>query len=303
MSIRSVKAGSAYVELYTEDSKLARGLAMAQRRLKAFGVAAQAAGMKLVGLGATIIAPLTAGVMAASRMAETMNKFNVVFGKSAAAVKVWADQFAGQIGRSREQIASFMAGSQDLFVPLGFDSAKATELSKQITQLAIDLASFNNMADADTLRDLHAALTGSKQELLNQSIDPSVAADQEKVMARLNIIMRGTTAAQGDALRSADSFANRMKALRAKIDDVAVTIGEALIPILNPLLAKVGNVVKVIGQWIRRHGDRRRVGGDGYGGSGRCRGPGGTEDRLAGHHQASPGCSGHAGGGRGGDLR
>ena len=33
----------------------------------------------------------------------------------------------------------------------------------------------------------------------NQSIDPKNATAQQKVMARLSIIMRGTTAAQGDA--------------------------------------------------------------------------------------------------------
>ena len=95
-------------------------------------------------------------------------------------------------------------------------------MSKQITALATDLASFNNLADDDVLRDLHAALTGSgevmkkygvivseaavKQELLNQGLDPKNATEQQKVMARLAIIMRGTTAAQGDAARSAGSF-------------------------------------------------------------------------------------------------
>ena len=34
-----------------------------------------------------------------------------------------------------------------------------------------------------------------KQELLNQGIDPKTASDQQKVQARMNIIMAGTTAA------------------------------------------------------------------------------------------------------------
>lgn len=157
-----------------------------------------------------------------------------------------------------------MAGSQDLFVPLGFDEGQATDMSKQITKLAVDLASFNNMQDKDTLRDLHAALTGSgevmkkygvlvqeaqvKQELLNQGMDPKTATTQQKVMARLNIIMRGTTAAQGDAIRSAGSFANQMKAAKAAVLDAAASIGQVLLPIVTPMVTTFAKWIEAIGQ-------------------------------------------------------
>ena len=42
-----------------------------------------------------------------------------------------------------------------------------------------------------------------------------------KVMARMAIIMRGTTAAQGDAVRTGGSFANQMKRLKGSLADVA----------------------------------------------------------------------------------
>ena len=125
------------------------------------------------------------------------------------------------------------------------------------------------MADADVLRDLHAALTGSgevmkkygvlvseaavKQELLNQGIEKNKATEQQKVMARLAIIMRGTTAAQGDAIRSAGSFANQMKALQAQVSDAAVEIGSALLPVITPLIPKLANGVKIVAAWIQQN--------------------------------------------------
>jgi len=219
--------------------------------------------------GALVAGPLSLAVQAASDMEETMNKFNVVFGNNAQAVKAWGDTFASQVGRSKNEVADFLSGTQDLLVPIGFAPGTAETMSKQLTRLAIDLASFNNKADADVIRDLHAALTGSsevmkkygvivnetavKQELFNRGIDKNNATEQQKVMARMAIILRVTTAAQGDAIRSAGSFANQMKALKAKVSDAAVEIGSALLPVVTPLVTKIAAGVKIVAAWIKQH--------------------------------------------------
>ena len=202
----------------------------------------------------------------ASKVEETMNKFNVVFGENSDMVKQWSDTFGDRVGRSKEQIASFMAGTQDLFVPLGFEPGAATEMSKQITKLSIDLASFNNLDDQKPLEDLQAALTGSgevmkkygvlvneaavKNELLNMKIDPKKATDQDKVLARLNIIMAGTTAAQGDAERSSGSYANQMKRLQAEISNASAEIGAVFLPMVTKMVTWVADGVKAMQPYI-----------------------------------------------------
>lgn len=237
-----IKAGGAYVELMLRNKRFQSGLAAARKSLGVFA--------KGVGLLGGLIGGISfaSAIKAASDLEETMNKFNVVFGSSSKRVKAWGDDFAKEVGRSEKQIAEFLANTQDLFVPLGFEPGSAEAMSKQITGLAIDLASFNNMQDGDTIRDLHAALTGSgevmkkygvvlseaavKQELLNQKMDPKKATDQQKVMARMNIILRGTTAAQGDAVRSAGGFANQVKNLQGRLVDLAGAVGTAFLPTL-----------------------------------------------------------------------
>jgi len=259
---QAIKAGRAFVEVFADNTKLKQVLRQTEGRLKNLGGSIARVGVGMAAAGASIVAPLAGAVMAASRMEETMNKFNVVFGENAATVKAWGDEFAGQVGRSKEQIASFMAGTQDLLVPIGFEPGAATQMSKDLTQLAIDLASFNNMEDADVLRDLHAALTGYgvivseaavKQQLLNQGLDPAKATEQQKAMARMNIILAGTTAAQGDAMRSSGSFANQMKALKASISDAAVAIGTALLPVVTPLITGIANAIQVAAGWIQQN--------------------------------------------------
>jgi len=266
-TVSAIRAGRAAVEIFAEDAKLARGLRGAIRRLRGFASGMAALGGRMVGVSAAMLAPLAVPVKTASRLEEVMNKFNVVFGKQAATMKAWADDTGAQLGRSNRQMAEFVANTQDLLVPMGFAADEAGGLSKQISTLAIDLASFNNLADADVLRDLHAALTGSgevmkkygvivsaaavKQELLNTAIDPKTATEAQKAQARLAIIMRGTTAAQGDALRSAGSFANQMKALQATVENVSGAIGDALLPYVTAIVTKAREVVAHVYDWAK----------------------------------------------------
>ena len=262
---RGIRAARAYVEVFLDKSGVTRGLKFLGRQLRSFGSIVRKAGGGLLALGGGAAAALAFPIKAASDLQETLNKFDVVFGKNRGAVKAWGDEFAKRVGRSKRQVADFLAGSQDLLVPMGLDPATATETSKQLTALAVDLASFNNMADADVLRDLHAALTGSgevmkkygvivsqaavNQELLNSGLDPKTATEATKAQARLSIIMRGTTAAQGDAIRSAGSWANQQKRLIGLLEDFAAAVGGPLLDVLTPVLTTVADIVAAGAKW------------------------------------------------------
>lgn len=266
---QGIRAGKAFVELFTDDTEMLKGLKRAQRKLSAFGAAVTRSGAILAGVGAGTAALFIPAIRSASDLQEIMGKFDVVFGEASKEVKSWADGFAEEVGRSKKQVAEFLASSQDLFVPLGFEAGAATQLSKQLTGLTVDLASFNNMTDADVMRDLQAALTGSgevmkkygvivseaavKQELLNMGLDPAVATNQAKVQARLNIIMAGTTAAQGDALRTSGSFANQMKRLQGAFEDTKDAVGQALLPVLTQLLERANKILPSIAEWVSQN--------------------------------------------------
>lgn len=210
---------------------------------KFMGAAFAAQRFMAVMAGGTAVGML---VKKASDLEETMNKFNVVFGKNASIAAAWSDTLAAKIGRSKEEVRRFVSESQDLFVPLGFDDKSAYELSKTLTELGYDLASFNNLADADAIRDLQNALIGNgeamkkygviinetavKQELLNMGLNPAKVTNQQKVQARYNIILASTKVAQGDATRSAGAFANQAKRTQGVMSDLASTLGNALLP-------------------------------------------------------------------------
>ena len=264
-SQRDTKAAGAHVEINLRD-RYSKQLRQISRRMGAFGSSALRIGSRLAGVGLSAAGLFIPAIKAASDLEEVINKFNVVFGGNAAAVKAWGDEYALQVGRSKRQIAEFLANTQDLFIPLGFDAAAAEEMSKKVTTLAVDVASFNNKLDADVLRDFHSALTGggetvkkygvvldqagTKLELLRMGLDPKEATNAQKAQARLNILLQGTTAAQGDAIRSAGSFANSLKGLRGSLEDTAAAIGKDLLPVITPWITVARTAAMQAAEWI-----------------------------------------------------
>ena len=161
----------------------------------------------------------------ASHVEEMQAKSSVVFGRFAKSVRSELGAFGDEVGRSVFELEEMASQIQDTFVPLGFARGEAAKLSVQMAKLATDVASFNNTSDVETIRRFQSALVGNhetvrrfgviiteatiSQELMRMGINKTSkeASNQEKVQARLNILMRGTTDAQGDAARTSESFA------------------------------------------------------------------------------------------------
>ncbi len=211
--------------------------------------------MALAAIGAAGIATSVKLVGMASEMQEVQSKFNVVFRDLTADANKWSKNFGDAVGRSQLEIKRAMAGTQDLFVPLGFARDEAFELSKALTELSVDVASFNNSMDADVMRDFQSALVGNhetvrkygiilsestiEQESFAQGLNKSYRelSDQQKVLLRYNLLLKGSTDAQGDAVRTGDSYANTLKRAKAAVSDMGVELGENLLPAATKALS------------------------------------------------------------------
>ena len=210
-----------------------------------------ALGVAAVGIIGRFIAQ---NVRLASSVEEMQAKSSVVFGQFVGDVRKDLEAFGNAVGRSTFELEGMASSVQDTFVPLGFARGEAAQLSTQLTKLAVDVASFNNASDTQTMQAFQSALVGNHEavrrfgiviteaelqaELFRMGIRQN-AADvdaQTKVQARLNLILAGTTDAHGDAARTADSFANQSKALGAALEELTVTV-------LTPLLPKLADIM------------------------------------------------------------
>jgi len=186
-------------------------------------------------------------VKAAADAEEAESKFAAVFKELTATARDWSEDFAKSVNRSGLEIRTYMSTLQDTFVPMGFARDKAAEFSKEITKLAIDLASFNNIAEPEVLKALQSALVGNVETVrrfgivLNEQTVVMEAVRQgwirnakqitnaQKIQARMILIQRGSKDAMGDAERTAGSFTNRIKGLAAAFKDYRVEVGAQLI--------------------------------------------------------------------------
>ena len=267
-----VRAGGAYVEIGTKSDPLNRGLSDARKRIGQFVTDIGSIGKQLMMVGAVLGAPLLIATQRASSFLEQLSKFRAVFKRQSQAVLQWSTAVAKALGRSEADVIKFTASMQDTFVPLGFANDAAAKLSATVVTLAFDIASFNESADDEALMRLQSAIVGNHEtvrrfgiiitetslaaELLRMGIKggTQAATEQQKVMARLNIIIAGSKAAQGDALRTANSFANMLKRLSASANDLAVAVGRKLIPALEPFLEMAIDVVERIKEWVKVNG-------------------------------------------------
>ena len=205
----------------------------------------------------------------ASSVEEMQSKSSVVFGKFVQNVRGQLEQFGNEVGRSTFELEQMASSIQDTFVPMGFAREEASKLAVQLTKLAVDVASFNNASDTETMMAFQSALVGNhetvrrfgvviteatlKQELLRMGINKSAkdVTNAEKVQARLNLIIAGTADAHDDASRTAGSFANQSKALGSALDELIVSAITPLLPKLTNIVTGLTNTVKATEEFLR----------------------------------------------------
>lgn len=224
------------------------GAAVGVTALAGLATGAVGLGAKLIGLG--------------SDAEEMQGKFNVVFANTGDMVTSALSDFADEVGRSKFELMEMASTFGDTLKPMGFTEEAAANMSVQMSQLATDLGSFNNMSMTESLERLQGVLIGNHENALafgviinDNTLKAELAAngwdkltgaalEQAKVQARINLLMAGTTDAQGDAARTAGSWANQMRRLKSRLTDAATESGSKLVPALTPLLSLLGDLAE-----------------------------------------------------------
>ena len=233
-----------------------------QSKLKTIGSGLTNVGQNLsTSVTLPIVAIGGALLKVASDAEETTAKFDTVFGDLAVETRAFADEQADALNRSSTSLQGYLASIQDTLVPLGFAREDAADLSKEVVLLAEDLASFNNLPTAQVLASIQSGIVGNvenfrqfgvvanqasiNQELLNAGVEGGIknATEQQKAQARLNILIAGTTDAQGDALRTADSFANQTRGLTSALETLAIELGNKVLPVATRFVTFVTNLI------------------------------------------------------------
>jgi hypothetical protein len=280
------------VQLVADVTQLKAGMAQAEASLKGLDgtVAATSnkmnsfvSNLKRVGaaMGATFAASQIVSfgkesIMAASNINEALSKVGVVFGNNAKEIEAWAAGATDNFGMSERSALTAVGTFGNLFDAFGLGEDDTKKFSKSLTELAVDMASFNDMSVDDALQALRSGLSGEtepmkkfgsvlsetrlKTEALSlgiikntkEALDPAA-----KAQAAYSLIMKDTARQQGDYDRTSGQTANTMRRVAAEMDNAKVAIGQGLLPVFNALLKVmefgIVPVLKSVGKFLKEN--------------------------------------------------
>lgn len=223
-------------------------------------------------------------VSIASEVEEMENKFNVVFGALGDQVDQWAEEYSDAIGRNKNTIKGYLADQQNLLVGFGMTRDAGAELSKEMTSLALDLASFSNinedaavnamtkavMGESEAAKTLGAVLNDSTREqaMLSMGLKGTYNdLDQlTKMQVNYQAILSQSPDAIGDCERSLGSYESTTRQFQAKLKEVKQLIGQFFMPTFQKVLSygtrgltMLRNIIQKISDFAAKVGGAEKI--------------------------------------------
>ncbi len=190
----------------------------------------------------------------ASQYQEVLNLFTVSMGEYAKEAYEYAQTVSDAMGIDPAEWMENQGVFNTIITGFGVAGDKAAYMSKNLTQLSYDLASFYNIGFTEAMQKVQSGIAGElepmrrlgydlsvarlEQERLNLGIEKSVSdmTQAEKSQLRYYAMMTQVTQVQGDMARTLNQPANMLRILRAELEQTARAFGNIFIPILTNVL-------------------------------------------------------------------
>lgn len=257
----AVRAGRAFVELYADGTKLARGLKQARDRLKAWGATVQGVGNKIFAAGAALAGPLAAAAKAFSDAGSDLADMSQRTGASVEALSELGFA-ANQSGADLETLENGLKKMQKKLADAAGGSAEANAAlqrlglsSAALKDLAPD-AQFAALADriasiADPAQRTAAAMDvfgKAGTQLLPLLNEGSQGIEQLREEARALGISMSTEDAT-----AAEAFGDDLSRLWQTMKSGLFRVGAALAPVLSELVQQFTVGAAAVSKWVNEN--------------------------------------------------
>ena len=207
-------------------------------------------------------------VDSASDYVEDMNLFSVSMGQYAASAKEYADEVNSALGIDTGDWMRAQGVFMQLATGFGVAGDQAAYMSKNLTQISYDLASFFNLDPEEAVNKVRSGLSGELEPLRNlgyaldrntlqevaraRGITKSIDAmsQAEKAQLRYIAILTQNQNVMGDMSRTIEAPANAMRVLEQQVKQLGRAFGNFLIPWLQQLIPVVQAVVTVLTEFM-----------------------------------------------------
>lgn len=199
-----------------------------------------------------------------SDVAEVQNVVDVSFGGMAYKMEEFADTAITSFGMS--ELAAKKTGSTYMAMAKGMGVADeaASDMAIALTGLSGDVASFFNLSQEDAAYKLRSIFTGETEALKDLGVVMTQAnlqqyamangmnsniqamSQAERVALQYSFVMNSLKLAQGDFLRTQDSWANQTRILSMQWQQFMSIIGQALTTVLLPVVKMLNTIVAAL---------------------------------------------------------
>jgi TP901 family phage tail tape measure protein len=262
-SANGIRAGAAFIELYTKDSRLVKGLDAAALKLKAFGATIKDMGTKIAGIGLSLTLPFVGAAKSFADMGSNLADMSQRTGVSVEALSGLG--FAAELsGADMETLETGIRKMQQRIVDAKGGSKEAQQALARLNLTVDDLAKltpdeqFKLFADRlSKIRNptVRAALAldifgKSGTKLLPVMANGAQGIEELEERAR----KLGLTMSTEDA-EAADEFGDTLDTLWKVLKKSVFAIGAALAPALTELVEGIIAAVKMTTDWIKKNKD------------------------------------------------
>ena len=199
---------------------------------------------------------------------EATDLFNNAMGELSGQATELIGKMESLLGIDPTEAMTNIATIQSLATSFGLASDKAYILSKNLTQLAYDEASYWNKDTATTFTAISSAISGELEPIRRLGVDLSQARLQQELLAlgfnkqvstlsqadkavlRYIAIMKQTTNIQGNLAQTISSPANMVRILKSEISQLAKAVGQLLYPAFKAILPVLIAAVDLIKEFV-----------------------------------------------------
>jgi hypothetical protein len=200
---------------------------------------------------------------AASEVEVMTNKFHAVFGGLSDDVEKQLGVIADATNFAKDDLMGFASTVQATFLALKMPGQQASDMSVRVVKLAQDLATFNGMNTSDVIGAIQSSMMGYTRELRQFGVvadDTTIKSKalamglwdgagamsaQAKATAILQILTDSTAFAQGNAQKTAHTWAGEMRGLTASWQEFKEAVGRMV-----TVFAPVVGVIRQTIQWL-----------------------------------------------------
>lgn len=198
---------------------------------------------------------------AASRLTEVQNVVDQVFPHMNAQVNAWSQNLIDAFGLSETKAKEYVGTLGSMARSMGFTEKQAYDMSTSMAELAGDIASFYDMSADQAYEKLQSVFTGMVQPLRSLGINMTQASldafalangfgktvsemnEAERAVLRYQFVLDRTKYAQGDFARTNQTWANQLRILSMRFEELKIAVGNSLIVMLTPVIQVINTII------------------------------------------------------------